>query len=125
MTYAAWEPRHRVTTIRPGKLDLFVITLIDGVRASIDTIMEYDLVLARAEALHRDHDRCQIKVLPVTGPEVRNLLGIKFPDNPEPIDPEVRQQLVSTLLHIAREGSDADARSDAFDLLEDMGVFRP
>lgn len=34
MTYASWEPRYRVTTVHPGKLDLFVVTLIDGKRAT-------------------------------------------------------------------------------------------
>lgn len=34
MTYVSWEPRYRVTTVHPGKLDLFVVTLIDGKRAT-------------------------------------------------------------------------------------------
>ena len=123
MTYASWGPRHRVTTISPGKLDLFVVTLIDGLRAQLGPITDYDAALARAEEFHRDHP-CQIKVLPVTGAEVRNLLGIKLPDHPEPMDAALRQQFVATLTQITRENSDGDARRDAFDLLEDLGVLQ-
>lgn len=120
MTYASWGPRHRLTTVQPGKLDLFVLTLIDGRRAGVDAVTDYELVLARAKAFHRDHE-CQIKVLPLTGPEVRNLLGINFPQNPQPIDAADRQQIIDTLLQVARESSDADARVDALQLLRDLG----
>lgn len=123
MTYASWEPRHRVTTIGPGKLDLFVLTLIDGKRATIDPITDYDAALAKAETFLRDH-RCQIKVLPMTGSEARNLLGISLPARPEPMDAALRQQFVATLTQIARESSDGDARRDALDLLTEMGVLQ-
>jgi hypothetical protein len=123
MTYAAWEPRHRLTTIRPGKLDLFAVTFIDGRRATIDPITEYDAALAKAEAFLRDH-RCQIKVLPMTGPEARTFLGISLPDHPQPMDADVRQQMIATLKQIVRESSDPDARTDAFDLLNEMGVLQ-
>ena len=83
MTHASWEPRYRITTVAPGKWDLFVLTLIDGKRASIDPVTDYEIALARARAFHRDN-QAQIKVLPMTGPEVCNLLGIKHPDRPHP-----------------------------------------
>ncbi len=124
MTYASWDRRHRVTTIKPGKLDLFAVTFIDGKRATIDPITDYEAALVKAEDFLRDH-RCQIKVLPMTGPEVRNLLGIQLPDHPEPIDADVRKLVIDTLTQVARGGSDPDARSDAFELLTDMGVIRP
>lgn len=123
MTYASWNPRHRVTTISPGKLDLFVITFIDGKRATIDPIDAYDAALARAKTFHRDHP-CQIKVLPVTGPEARNLLGIELPDRPEPRDAELRQQFVATLTQIVRDSNDADTRGDALELLTEMGSLQ-
>lgn len=123
MTYTAWQPRHRVTTIAPGKLDLFAVTLIDGRRGSIDPITEYAAALARADAFARDR-RCQIKVLPMTGPEVRNLLGVKLPDHHEPMDAELRQQTIATLKQVASEGTDPDARADALALLADMGVLQ-
>ncbi len=124
MSYLSWEPRHRVTTISPGKLDLFVATFIDGKRATIDPITEYEAALTKAEAFLREH-RCQIKVLPMTGEEVRNFLGISLPDHPEPMDADVRQQVIDTLMQVAREGSDPDARRDALELLTEMGVIRP
>lgn len=123
MTYASWEPRYRVTTIKPGKLDLFTITLIDGKRASVDPIDRYHSALAKAEAFLRDH-QCQIKVLPVTGVEVRNMLGIDAPDHPEPMDAALRQQMVDMLSEVVRDSSDGDARRDALDLLREMGVMQ-
>jgi hypothetical protein len=92
MTYAAWEPRHRLTTIRPGKWDLFVLTLIDGKQAGLDPATDYDTALAKAQAFHRNHP-CQIKVLPMTGVELRNLLDIVLPARPKPIDAEVLQEI--------------------------------
>ena len=123
MTYASWEPRFRVTTILPGKLDLFVVTFIDGVRATIDPITDYEAALAKARLFHGER-RCQIKVLPMTGEEVRNLLGIKLPDHPEPVDAAVRQMMVETLMQVARNSNDADARTDALNLLADLGVLQ-
>ncbi|HSX53888.1 MAG TPA: hypothetical protein VLG14_01195 [Sphingomonas sp.] len=123
MTYAAWEPRHRVTTIRPGKLDLFALTFIDGRRATIDPITDYEAALTKAEAFLRDH-QCQIKVLPMTGAEARNFLGISLPDHPQRMDAEVRQQMIATLKQVVRESSDPDARTDAFELLNEMGVLQ-
>ncbi|QHL91163.1 hypothetical protein GVO57_10470 [Sphingomonas changnyeongensis] len=123
MTYASWMPRYRVMTDTPGKLDLFVVTMIDGRRAALQPIDEYDAALAKARAFVSDH-KCQVKVLPMTGPEVRNLLGIRPPDKPEPIDPALRRQMLDRLRRIARD-SDDDARRDAFDLLNDMGAMQP
>lgn len=122
MTYAAWEPRHRITTIRPGKWDLFVLTLIDGKRASIAPVTDYDNALAKAQTFHRDH-QCQIKVLSMSGPELRNFLGMDLPDRPRPVDAQVVQQITDTLMWVARESSDPDARTDALQLLADMGVI--
>jgi hypothetical protein len=122
MTYSGWEPRHRVTTISPGKLDLFVVTLVEGKRVCIDTVMDYEVALARAQAFHSNHP-CQIKVLPLTGGETCNMLGIRRPDHPEPMNTEIRKLLIDRLTHIVRESNDSDARRDGFDLLIDMGAF--
>ena len=123
MTYMSWERRHRVTTIKPGKLDLFVFTFINGRRAHIDAIMEYDAALARADLFIKEHP-CQIKVLPLTGEEARNMLGVGLPDRPQPVDSDLRQQFVARLKNIARDGTDPDARTDALDLLAEMGVLQ-
>ncbi|UZK65865.1 hypothetical protein [Sphingomonas sp. M1-B02] len=120
MTYAPWGPRYRLTTVAPGKLDLFVITFVDGKRATIDPITQYEDALAKVRAFHREH-QCQIKVLPMTGPEVRNLLAIDLPEHSKPVDATFRDQMVGTLRQSVRESSDADARADALELLTEMG----
>lgn len=123
MTYASWEPRYRVTTTAPGKLDLFAVTFINGRRATIDPITHYEGALAKARSFLGER-RCQIKVLPMTGEEVRNLLGIRLPEHPEPVDAAVRQMMVETLMQVARDSNDPDARADALALLADMGVIQ-
>ena len=124
MTYASWMPRYRVMTDTPGKLDLFVVTFIDGRRAALQPIDEYEAALAKARAFVADH-KCQVKVLPMTGPEVRNMLGLRLPDKPERMDPVLRRQMVDRLRGIGRDSDDEDARRDAFDLLSDMGAMQP
>ncbi len=121
MTYTGWEPRHRCTTIQPGKLDLFVVTLVDGRRAAVDPITDYDAGLARARTFHRDHP-CQIKVLPMTGDELFNLLGITRPERSQPFDAELHRTTVNRLWQIVRDSPDHEARSDALALLSDMGM---
>ena len=120
MTYASWEPRHRCTTVTPGKLDLFVLTLVDGRRAHIDPITDYEAALARARAFHRDHP-CQVKVLPMTGGELRNYLDLSLPGHPQPIDAADLQAMVDTLRRLARDSNDGDGRADALDLLTELG----
>lgn len=121
MTYASWEPRHRCTTVTPGRLDLFVVTLVNGRRAALDPITDYDDALARARAFHRDRP-CHIKVLPLTGAEARNLLGITVPDHPQPIDAADLRLIRHTLTDVLRNTGDHDARSDALALLTVLGV---
>lgn len=123
MTYMSWEPGYRCMTIAPGKLDLFVLTLVDGRRAALDPITDYDDALARAGAFHRDHP-CQIKVLPMTGAELFNLLGITRPERPQPFDADLHRSAVDRLWQIVRDSHDHDARADALALLTDMGLVR-
>jgi hypothetical protein len=124
MTYASWMPRHRVTTVQPGKLDVFVVTLVNGKVGLFEPITLYEAALGRAHAFIKEHP-CQIKVLPMTGDEVRNFLGPTFDPTsfPRPGAGAERQEMIRNLLQIARETNDEDARHHAFDLLAGMGAF--
>lgn len=121
MTYMSWEPRHRCTTIAPGKLDLFVLTLVDGTRVALDPVTDYDAALARARAFHRG-PKCQVKVLPLTGDEARNMSLLVPAAKPEPLCPSDEKLVRDTLVSVFRTSNDDDARRDAFELLRDMGV---
>ena len=122
MTYASWQPRYRVTTIAPGKLDLLVVTLIDGRRAALCAVTEYDEALAKARAFGAEH-QCQIKVLPLTGPEARQFLDWTD-DAPLPSPgPGEREGWIAQLMTIARDSPEPGAGADAFDLLKQMGVI--
>jgi hypothetical protein len=120
MTYTAWERRHRVTTIMPGKSDLFVVTFVEGKRAHVDNIYDYDVALERARAFHQDHP-CQIKVIPLSGPEFCNMFGIEKAASPEPMDEATRGLLVARLTDIVCNSADRDARTDAVALLKQFG----
>jgi hypothetical protein len=123
MNRAAW-PFSGFYTTRPGKMDLFVLTLIDGEIVRIEGILDYDEAVTRAQALHRERD-CQIKVLPVTGQVAFNLFGIEPPEHPEPMDPVLRRRFEKTVSRIARRSVDRGARIDAAELLRTMGVMQP
>lgn len=121
MTYAAWGPRHRCTTIAPGKLDLFVVTLVEGKLGALDTVMDYEAALERAREFHRDNP-CQIKVLPMSGEELRNYLGIELPKTQRPMTEAEREMVHGKLTGILRDSNDADTRADALDLLSELGM---
>lgn len=121
MTYAAWEPRCRCTTVAPGKLDLFVVTLVEGRLAALDTVMDYEAALERARGFHRDNP-CQIKVLPMTGEELRNYLGIELPKTRRPMTEAERKMVHDRMTNILRDSNDADARADALDLMSELGM---
>lgn len=123
MTYASWEPSPRVTTTTPGRLDIFVVTLVDGKLAKFDPISEYEAALERAQAFIKGH-RVPIKVLCMSGPEFTNFAGIKPAERPEPIDFAERKALADMVLQIATDSSDPDARREAFALLKRMGVVK-
>ena len=123
MTQIGWERRHRVTTIRPGKSDLFVVTFVEGKRAHVDPIYDYEVAVERATAFHRDHPG-QIKVIPLSGPEFRNMFGIEVATSPEPLDDATRQLVVSTLTDVAGTSNDGDVRQDALTLLSEMGALQ-
>ena len=121
MTYAAWGPRHRVTTVEPGKLDFFTVTLVEGRMAALDTVMDYEVALERAREFHRDNP-CQIKVLPMAGEELRNYLGIELPKTKRPMTEDERGMVQDRLVGILRNSNDADARADALSLLSELGM---
>lgn len=124
MTYAAWEPRHRVTTVAPGKLDLFVATFLDGRLAAVQPVTEYDAALAKARSFLPERP-CQIKVLPLSGREAHGFGLYEVATAPEPLSSADQALIRDTLLQVCHESSDADARADALDVLTTMGVIQP
>lgn len=123
--YSSWRPRFRAMCPEPGPLDLFLVILIDGRRMTIQHATDHARWRAAAERLAHEQ-RCQVKVLPMTGDELMNYLGI-VPDPPQPIanlDPEFRQQAVRNCLDVLRECGSQDDREQALDLLTKMGALQ-
>ena len=123
--YRSWRPRFRAMCPEPGLQDLFLLVLIDGRRVTIQHAANYAQWRVAAERL-AESQQCQAKVLPMTGGELMNFLGIRRAD-PQPIeglDSAFREQAVKNCMDVLREcGGQAD-REDALKLLGQLGALQ-
>ena len=123
--YRSWRPRFRAMCPEPGPQDLFLVILVNGQRASIQSVEDYDRWRWAAEQL-AEQQQCQVKVLPMTGDEMMNFYGIS-PQPPQPIanlDREFREQAVRNCLDVLRECGSQKDRAQALDLLTKMGALQ-
>lgn len=132
MTYVSqfglWgAPGNHVAALPPSPGDLFVLTTVQGKRVFLDPITEYEAAVRRAHALGDrlvHSERVVIKVLCVTHLEACAVLQIKPADlfaNETPEQEAAMRQVVVTACHDAlRNSQDANVRSDALKLLNDM-----
>ena len=123
--YRSWRPRFRAMCPEPGPQDLFLVILVNGKRASIQSVEDYDRWRWAAERL-AEQQQCQVKVLPMTGDEMMNFYGIS-PQPPQPIanlDREFREQAVRNCLDVLRECGSQKDRAQALDLLTKMGALQ-
>ena len=123
--YRSWRPRFRAMCPEPGPQDLFLVILIDGRRATIQHAADHDRWKSAAERLAHEQ-RCQVKVLPMTGGELMNYLGI-VPEPPQPIanlDPQFREQAVRNCMDVLRECGSQQDRELALELLTDLGALQ-
>jgi len=101
------------------------MVLIDGRRATIQHAADYAQWRGAAERL-AESQRCQVKVLPMSGGELMNFLGIR-PADPQPIeglDPAFREQAVRNCLDVLRECGAQEAREEALKLLGQLGAVQ-
>ena len=123
--YRSWRPRFRAMCPEPGPQDLFLLVLIDGRRVTIQHAADYAQWRVAAERL-AESQQCQVKVLPTTGGELMNFLGIRraHPQPVEGLDPAFREQAVKNCMDVLREcGGQAD-REDALKLLGQLGALQ-
>ncbi len=126
--YASWRPIYRAMCPDPGPRDLFAVILIDGKRAGLQNIGDFDEYekLSLAAARLAEQHKCQVKVLPMNGGELLNFFGIQ-PAAPQPIenmDPAFRAQAVQNCMDTIRECQDSRQRQEAMDLLRTLGVMQ-
>lgn len=119
---SSWVPIDRVVTAEPGPRDVCVVTFIEGVRAAINLVTEYEQARAKAIAFAKETKR-PVKLLPVTARELMGFMHVKPSElfGPSADDAEMRQLVVSTCREALRECNDASVRREAFDLLVNMG----
>lgn len=123
--YRSWRAVHRAMCPEPGPRDLFLVILINGKRAAIQHAEEYDRWRVAAERLAAQ-EGCNVKVLPMTGSEMMNFLGVE-PEPSQPIanlDPAFREQAVKNCMDVLRECSAAHDREVALDMLGHLGVLQ-
>lgn len=117
----SWISIDRVVTAEPGPRDLCVVTFIEGVRAAINPVTEYEQARAKAIAFAKE-TKWSVKLLPVTGRELMGFMRVKPSDfaSPSASDAEMRQLVVSTCREALRECDDGTVRREAYDLLVNM-----
>jgi hypothetical protein len=123
--YRSWRSRFRAICPEPGPQDLFLLVLINGRRAAIQHAADYAQWRGAAERL-AESQQCQVKVLPMTGGELMNFLGIHCADlQPiEGIDAAFREQAVRNCLDVLRECGGQQDREDALTLLGQLGALQ-
>lgn len=123
--YRSWRAPFRAMCPEPGPRDLFLVILVNGKRAAIQHADDYDKWRAAAEQLAAQ-ENCNVKVLPMSGSELMNFIGIE-PEPPQPIanlDPAFREQAVKNCMDVLRECAGAKDRGDALDMLGHLGVLQ-
>lgn len=124
-THKSWRARYRAMCSEPGPEDLFVVILIEGKRAGIHPAADHARWRWAAERL-AESKQCQVKVLPMTGGEMMNFLGIK-PAARQPIenmDSAFREQSVRNCMDVLRECESSDDRKQALELLSHLGALQ-
>lgn len=123
--YRSWRPRFRAMCPDPGPADLFLVVFIDGRRITIQPAADHAHWRGVAERL-AESQRCQVKVLPMSGEELLNFLGIA-PAARQPIetlDPAFREQAVRNCMDVIRECGSQEDREQALSLLNQIGVLQ-
>jgi hypothetical protein len=119
-----WEEQqpHRAVCPEPGPLDSFLVVLINGRRVAFYGIEQHSHLRMVCMTLAM-REKCQVKVLPVTGDELLALYGIQ-PAAPQPIanmDAAFREQAIKNCHAALVECDDARVRQDALDMLGALG----
>ena len=126
--YRSWRPIYNAMCPEPGARDLFLLVLVNGRRATIQHASDHARWRSAAERLAHEQ-RCQVKVLPMTGDELMNFLGI-VPGPPQPIeklkedDPAFYEQSVCNCLDVLRECGSQEDREQALELLTKLGILQ-
>lgn len=123
--HRSWRPRYRAICPDPGPGDLFILVLIEGKRVAIHHATDHAHWRVTAEQL-AESQHCQVKVLPMSGQELLNFLGIE-PAAPQPIgnmDPAFRAQAVQNCLDVLRECGSQQDREQALSLLKQIGALQ-
>lgn len=123
--YRSWRAPFQAMCPEPGPRDMFLVILVNGKRVAIQPATDFWRWKFAAEQL-ATRERCNVKVLPMSGGEMMAFLGIE-PEPHQPIanlDPAFREQAVKNCVDALRECSEPREREEALSLLGHMGVLQ-
>ena len=123
--YRSWRSVFRAMCPEPGPRDLFLVIVINGKRVAVQHADEYERWRVAAERLAAQ-EGCNVKVLPMSGSELMNFLGVE-PEASQPIanlDAAFREQAVKNCMDVLRTGSGDRDRAEALDMLGHLGVLQ-
>ena len=119
-----------VATLPPSPGDLFCVTTAQGRQVFLDPVTSYDAAMRRANAFARrvvHPEPLVIKVVCLSMAEAL-VLGLApadlFADQTPEQEVEMRQAVVTACHDALRNCPDAKVRSDALQLLTDLGAIR-
>lgn len=123
--FRSWRAPFRAMCPEPGPRDLFLVILIDGRRVAIHHADEYERWRVAAERLAAQ-EGVNVKVLPMSGSELMNFLGIEVePSQPiANLDPAFRAQAVKNFMDVLRGDSGERGRAEALDMLGHLGALQ-
>jgi hypothetical protein len=129
--YSLWGNRgHAVVTMPPSRDDLLCVTTVCGRAAHVQPIDQYHAAVQVAHEFvaRLKHPRpVTVKVLCLTLAEARSmgfLQDDQFEPEPREAHADARQFAIATLNGVLRDGTDPQARTDAFNLLQQIGVIQ-
>lgn len=125
LEYASWRPIYRAMCPEPGPRDTLLLLFANGKRMGMYPVDHYNRLRALCEQWAKALE-VQIKLLPVSGDEVFNFLGIQpGPFRPiDTMDPVERQQLVASCMGVMLEDPEPRIRHEAADLLRLLGAMQ-
>lgn len=119
----SWASANRVMAFDPGPRDICVVTLLNGRRAAIDHVCDYEKALYAASEL-AGRVSVPVKVLPMGAAELVAFLRLSPADfaGPAADDAEMRELAVHTCRDALLNSDDRTVRQDAHDLLTALGA---
>ncbi len=120
-----------VVSLPPTRDDVFVVTTIGGRAVMVEPVHLYDVAVRRAETFVRRARQGRPYAVKVLSLSLREAVRMGFVQEPlagpaatHEQDVRDRQLIVTTLRGVMRDCDDAKVRTEAYDILVNMGEMK-